>query len=276
MLTSSADLAALTDAAGQYQTSSQRPGLLARMFPSLVFYYYFLRSVFWASGMAKKGRYGDAEWYASSLAVLRGLEKVGATIELTGLDVLSHITGPCVFVSNHMSTLETIILPGIVQPLKDVTFVVKRGIVQYPVFKDLMVARGPIVVDRVNPREDLVRVLTEGVAMLKRGRSVIIFPQTTRTVRFDPTQFNTIGIKLARDAGVPIVPIAVRTDAWSNGSWIKEFGRIDPSLPVKLAFGAPIAVEGRGNDAHRAAIRFISEKLTAWGLEVVATPSAAV
>ncbi len=268
MSTKYTGLIALTDA-GRYQTAPQRPSLLARLFPSPAFYYRFVRIVFGASALARRGRYDDAEWHASSLAVMRGLEAVGVQIELSGLDIFSQVSGPCVLVSNHMSTLETIILPGIVQPFKDVTFVVKRGLVEYPVFKHLMIARRPIVVDRVNPREDLMRVLREGVDILAHGRSVIIFPQTTRTVRFDPTHFNTIGIKLARDAGVPIIPIAVRSDAWGNGRWIKEFGRIDPSRPVKLAFGAPIPVEGRGTAAHHAAIKFITDKLTEWGVDVV-------
>ena len=269
MSMSSMRLALPFDDTGHYATTSQRPDLAARLFPSPTFYVRFLRTVFWASGLARKGQYGDAEWHASSFAVLRSLESVGVHIELTGLDVLTRIEGPCVFVSNHMSTLETIILPGIVQPFKDVTFVVKRGIVEYPVFKHIMHSRAPIVVDRVNPREDLTRVLRGGVDILAGGRSIIIFPQTTRTIRFNPTNFNTIGVKLARDAGVPIVPIAVRSDAWGNGRWVKEFGRIDPTLPVRLAFGEPIPVEKRGNKAHHAALDFITNKLTGWGVEVV-------
>jgi 1-acyl-sn-glycerol-3-phosphate acyltransferase len=173
-----------------------------------------------------------------------------------------------------MSTLETIILPGIVQPLKDVTFVVKRAIIEYPVFKYMLLSRDPIVVDRVNPREDLMRVLTEGAAHLKRGRSIIVFPQTTRTTTFDPAQFNTIGIKLAREAGVPIVPVAVRSDAWGIGKWIKEFGKIDVSRPVRFAFGQPLMVEGRGNTTHQEIIRYISDHLKAWGCDVV-SPQAA-
>jgi len=274
MSTSSIGLADLADDAGRYHTKSRRPALLARLFPSPAFYVRFVSVVFWASGLARRGRYGDAEWHASSLAVLRALETVGVHIELSGLDVFPRLAGPCVFVANHMSTLETIILPGIVQPFKDVTFVIKRGLVEYPVFKHIMIARAPIIVDRVNPREDLTRVLREGVAILARGRSIIIFPQTTRTVRFDPAHFNTIGVKLARDAGVPIVPIAVRSDAWGNGRWVKEFGRIDPRLPVKLAFGAPITIEGRGAEAHHTAIEFITQKLTGWGVDVVTAASA--
>jgi 1-acyl-sn-glycerol-3-phosphate acyltransferase len=245
------------------------PNLVARLFPSIYFYSLFVYNVYKFGMLAKAGKYDDLGWYQSSLNVLRALEKAGANIQITGLNVLNQISGPCVIVANHMSTLETIILPGIVQPLKDVTFVVKRAIVEYPVFKHMMLTRDPIVVDRANPREDLMRVLSEGAAQLKRGRSIIVFPQTTRTVTFDPSQFNTIGIKLARDAAVPIVPVAVRTDAWGIGTLIKEFGKIDVSRPVRFAFGQPLYVEGRGNATHQAVINYISSHLEAWGCTVV-------
>jgi 1-acyl-sn-glycerol-3-phosphate acyltransferase len=258
----------IADRTGNYTTAGRTPGLLARWFPSPVFYYRFLRAVFRASAQARRGVYGDAEWYGSSFEVLRALESVGVTIRITGLDQVPHIQGPCVFVANHMSTLETIVLPGIVQPLKDVTFVVKRGIVKYPVFKHIMRARDPIVVDRVNPRADLVRVLEDGARILSRGRSIVVFPQTTRTLTFDPARFNTIGVKLARDAQVPVVPVAVRSDAWGIGRWVKEFGRIDPARPVYFAFGAPIAVTGRGNQTHQAVVDFIRTQLAGWGAAV--------
>ena len=47
--------------------------------------------------------------------------------------------------------------------------------------------------------------------------SVLIFPQTTRELFFDPKKFNTLGIKLAKRAKVPVIPIAVKTDAWWHG-----------------------------------------------------------
>lgn len=266
-------MVSLATADGNYVSPPAMPNMIARIFPSIYFYSLFVYTVYTYGMMAKNGKYGVQEWYQSSTNVLHALEKAGANIQITGLNVLSQIAGPCVIVANHMSTLETIILPGIVQPLKDVTFVVKRGIVEYPIFKHMMLSRDPIVVDRVNPREDLMRVLNEGAEHLKNGRSIIVFPQTTRTTTFDPAQFNTIGIKLARDAGVPIVPVAVRSDAWGIGKWIKEFGKIDVSRPVRLAFGAPLMVEGRGNTTHQAVIRYISDHLKAWGCTVI-EPSA--
>ena len=260
---------------GNYVTPPIMPNLIARYFPSLYFYSMFIYNVYTYGMLARSGKYGDQGWYQSSVNVLHALEKAGANIQITGLNVLNQISGPCVIVANHMSTLETIILPGIVQPLKDVTFVVKRAIVEYPIFKHMMLSRDPIVVDRINPREDLMRVLNEGAAHLERGRSIIVFPQTTRTVTFDPAQFNTIGIKLARAAGVPIVPVAVRSDAWGIGRLIKEFGKVDVSRPVRLAFGQPLMVEGRGTTTHQAVISYISDHLQTWGCNVVPSAAAA-
>ncbi|NJN82483.1 MAG: 1-acyl-sn-glycerol-3-phosphate acyltransferase [Caldilineaceae bacterium] len=185
-------------------------------------------------------------------------------IELAGLDKIGAVDGPCVYIANHMSTLETLVLPGIVQPVKDVTFIVKRGIIEYPIFKHVMLVRDPIVVDRVNPREDLQVVMSHGAEILKSGRSLIVFPQTTRTFQFEPERFNTIGVKLARRAGVPVVPVAVKSDAWTNGRVVKEFGKIDVSKVVHLEFGDALHIQDRGAEEHRAIIDYISERLETW------------
>jgi 1-acyl-sn-glycerol-3-phosphate acyltransferase len=248
-----------------YISTRQTPSLAARLLPSWVFYTKLLRTVFHYSAVARRKQYDGAAWHASSLAVLHALESVGVQIQITGLATLQTVDGPCVLVANHMSTLETIVLPGIMQPYKDVTFVVKRGIVEYPVFKHIMLARDPIVVDRVSPRADLARVLEEGPRLLQGGRSIIVFPQTTRTHTFDTARFNSIGVKLARQAGVPIVPIAVRSDAWGIGRYVKEFGRINPALPVRFAIGDPIMLTGRGSAEHHAAVDFIRTTLQSWG-----------
>jgi 1-acyl-sn-glycerol-3-phosphate acyltransferase len=91
-----------------------------------------------------------------------------------------------------------------------------------------------------------------------------VFPQTTRTVSFDPAQFNTIGVKLAARAGVPVVPLALKTDAWGNGKWIRDFGPVDRSQPVHFRFGEPVAPEGKGARAQEITIEFIRKALAEW------------
>jgi 1-acyl-sn-glycerol-3-phosphate acyltransferase len=236
--------------------------------PSGAFYPQIVRIVLQASRKAKQGRYDTKEWCASSLASLRALERVGVRIEITGIDNFRSLDGPCVFIGNHMSTLETFILPVIIAPIKEATFVVKQSLVEYPVFKYVMRARNPVTVGRSNPRDDLKAVLEGGSERLKAGVSVIIFPQTTRTPVFDPGQFNTIGIKLAKRAGVPVVPIALKTDAWGNGIRLKDFGRIDPSITVHFAFGKPIQIRDRGNEETPAGCRFHHGKAEGMGRTV--------
>ena len=71
-------------------------------------------------------------------------------------------------------------------------------------------------------------------------------------------------MKLAQRAQVPVVPLAMVTDAWSSGTLIKDFGKIDRTKTVRFSFGAPISVEGRGTDENQQVIRFIADKLETW------------
>ncbi len=250
-----------------YKTKTRRLSSAARLIPSLLFYSHLLRIVRQASKQAKQGRYDTTEWSASSLAILRALEQVGISVEISGIEHFRAVAGPCVFIGNHMSTLETFVLPAIIAPIKDTTFVVKQSLVEYPVFKYVMRSRNPITVGRSNARDDLKTVLEGGVDRLKLGMSIVIFPQTTRTAVFDRDQFNTIGIKLAKKAHVPVVPIALKTDAWGNGRYFKDFGKINPAVTVHFAFGEPLTIKDRGVEEHQRVIDFITGKLGEWGGE---------
>ncbi len=249
---------------GAYRTAPRPIGLLARTFPSTAFYLRFFSIVWGASRLAKRSKYDGRAWSHSSYEVLDALESVGVRVEVTGIDRLEALDSPCLVVGNHMSTLETAILPCIIQPIRHVTFVVKQALVEMPVFKHVMRSRDPIVLAQTNPREDLKTMLTEGAARIEQGVSVVVFPQGRRTPVFDAAEFNTIGVKLAHRTGVPIVPLALMTDAWALGRPFPDIGRIDPARPVRFAFGEPLCVTGRGTEENRAIIDFIQSKLREW------------
>ena len=249
---------------GPYLTAAGSARPLDKFFPVVWFYCRFLSIIFRASAGAKRNAYGDADWSRSSRDIMRALERAGIVFDITGLDHLKALDTPCVFIANHMSMLETVILPFIIRPFRKVTFIVKDSLMTYPVFKHILRSRHPIVVSRVNPRQDLKTVMKEGKALLDNGVSVIVFPQTTRARFFDPETFNSLGVKLAARAGVPAVPLALITDAWENGRWIKEFGRINPARKVYFAFGKPLRSEGRGADVHRRVLDFIGTRIQQW------------
>ena len=250
-----------------YHSPDRKIGWLARLTPGLVFYLKMIQIVAGDSRSAQAGLYTNKRWILGSRRIARALESVGIQINVENIDSFINLPSPCVFAGNHMSVLETFLLPGIIQPHRDITFVVKDKLLTYPVFKDVIGARRPIVVARVNPRLDLEIVLKEGVKRLKESSSVMLFPQPTRDPVFTPAHFNSLGVKLARRAGVPVIPIAIKSNAWGIGRWIKDFGKISPEIPVHIAFGDPITITGNGRAAQERIVRFISEKLREWGKE---------
>ncbi len=250
----------------RYQSPSLKPSWLARRFPSLVCYAKITRMLYAASGAARRGEYTTERRVADSLQVLTFLEYSGVRFEIKNISSFRNLASPCVFVSNHMSTLETFIFPCIIEPYRSLTFVIKESLLRYPVFKHIMATVEPVVATRENPRQDFRIILEEGRERLSRDISVVIFPQTTRSVTFNPAAFNTMGIKLASHAGVPVIPVALKTDAWGNSKhFIKDFGPIDPAKPVHICFGEHINIQGNGKAEHEQIIRFIEGKLREWG-----------
>lgn len=247
-----------------YHTPQRQPGMLSRLMPNWSFYLQMLLPVTHLCLAAQRGKSNDVTWVLDSARVARALERVGCPIHVEGMEHFSHLDSPCVFVANHMSTLETFVLPSIIRPRRPVTFVVKESLVRMPLFGAVMRSREPVVVGRVSPREDLARVLEEGTARLNKGISIIIFPQSTRSRTFEPSKFNSIGIKLARRAGVPIIPVALLTDAWGPGRRIKDFGPIHPGRHVYFRFAPPLHIRDQGKAEHAHICEFITNALTEW------------
>ncbi|MBF0342702.1 MAG: 1-acyl-sn-glycerol-3-phosphate acyltransferase [Nitrospirae bacterium] len=248
---------------GCYRT---KPGVsFSKDLAALVFYPKLAAIVSHGSFLAKYARfYGHPGVCMSSRRVFTSLEAVGVRFDISGLDNVSGLNGPCVFIGNHMSVLETLAMPAIMGNYKDITFVIKEELATYPVFSHLLMSMRPIVVGRKNAREDLATVLTKGSEILAAGRSLFIFPQSSRSIEFDRKTFNSIGIKLAVQANVPVIPVALKTDAWGSGKLIKDFGIIDPAKTVYFAFGQPMFIKGRGIDEHLWIVNFITEKLKQW------------
>ena len=231
-------------------------------------WFYFLLKycmiVLRARKQAINNLYGNKEWTDSSVEIFRLIEKIGGRFHITGMENIMIVTVPVVFISNHMSTLETMIFPGLIAPHRKVTFVVKESLVRHPLFGAVMRSREPIVVGRTDPRKDFETVMTEGLELLAKGISIIIFPQSTRSTEFKPEEFNSLGVKLARKAEIQVVPIAIKTDFWGNGKVIKEIGKLDHSKLIYMKFGEPFPVSGTGRDENQKIIDFILENLNEW------------
>lgn len=252
----------------RYDTPENTPRLwLHDVLPhfQVAFKYKFLRVNFHARKLSVRGQYPTEEWARSSLNVMKILERCGGRFHISGLENLRKCRRPVVFIGNHMSTLETMVLPFLIAPIMDVTFVVKDSLVKSWSFGPVIRSRDPIVVSRHHSRLDLTNVITRGQEILAGGRSVVIFPQSTRRLDFNPEEFNSLGVKLASKAGVQVIPFALKTDFWRNGIFVKDLGPLDPAnKDVYFTFGEPMDVKGNGKETNQAIITFIQTNLAAW------------
>lgn len=251
-----------------YDTPKDRKrAFLDRLFLGTRFYFLIRYGfiILYLSNLAKKDKYHHEEFKLHGKLCFKLLEDCGAKFHIEGLDNLRKVKNePVVIVANHMSTLETMILPLLVLPIKDIIFVAKESLLTFPVFGHVMKATKPITVGRTNPREDLKAVLDEGQKVLKTGTSIVIFQQSHRDPVFGPEKFGSLGIKLALKGKVRIVPLALKTDFWGNAKYIRDLGPIRRHEKVCFSFGEPIEIEGNGKETNEKVVQFIQKKLEEW------------
>ena len=146
-----------------------------------------------------------------------------------------------VYLSNHQSTWETILLYKLAAPVSPI---LKKELLQIPFWGWSMRLLDPIAIDRSKPREAGRSMLTLGVEKLKHGRSIIIFPEGSRSPAGTVNKFSRGGAKLAMAAQALIVPIAHNAgNYWPPRKFIKQPGLIS----VKI--GHPIDTSGRSASA---------------------------
>jgi len=252
---------------GRYETHDVPRTVCDRFFGQFDtwLHWLILRMVWRARLKVLVGRYDLNEYGYSAFAMMRAVERCGGKVIIEGVKHSIDLDGPAVYVANHMSMLETITVPMLLAPLRPFYTVVKANLLRYPWMGPVLRRSGTIPVSRTNPREDLKIVLKEGSKALSHGASVLLFPQATRNPVFLPETFGSLGTKLARRAGVPVVPLAVKTDFLGLGRIIPDFGPVDRSKVVRMCFGKPIYAEGTGREAHQQSVDFIVGKLREWG-----------
>jgi 1-acyl-sn-glycerol-3-phosphate acyltransferase len=249
-----------------YSTKENSRIVLDKLFLNTRLYFAlkYIQLVFRNRKLAGKGLYNRKKWILSSNDVFRLIEKCGGKFQIEGLENIKNSKEPVVFISNHMSAMESMIFPALIAPHKKVTFVVKEDLTTHVLFGPVMRARNPVTVGRSNSREDLMSVLKQGKELLESGTSIVLFPQGSRKDIFNPKEFNSLGVKLAKSANVKIVPIAIKTDFWGNGKIIKDFGPIRRKRKIYICVGKPIEISGNGKSENDQAIEFIGSKLKTW------------
>ena len=147
---------------------------------------------------------------------------------------------PVIFMSNHESNLDPPVLISAI-PIPAVFLAKKEVMWMAPVGWAAMMA-GTIFIDRSN-RERAINSLHLAAAEIRGGKSVVIFPEGTRTRTGRLGPFKKGGFVMAAEAGVRIVPLAT-----VGGHQMLPPGavHIRPGRYI-VAFGAPVDPKAFGN-----------------------------
>ena len=155
--------------------------------------------------------------------------------EVSGLENIGD--KPCVFICNHQSAWETIVLQTHLPPM---AWVLKRELFRIPLFGWGLWASRPIAINRSQIRNALDQVVEQGKQKLAEGRWVLIFPEGTRMPYGKPGNYKAGGTKLAIEADVDIIPIAHNAGKyWKKNSFLRLPGTI------QCRIGKPISSKGK-------------------------------
>lgn len=128
-----------------------------------------------------------------------------STIEISGLENIPKDEA-ILFVSNHQSNFDIPILLGYLN--HPIGFVAKIEMTKLPFVGRWMRLSRCVLVDRSNRRQG-IQAMKEGIEVLKKGCSLVIFPEGTRTGQDTMIPFKQGSFRFAKEAQVCIVPIAI-------------------------------------------------------------------
>ena len=217
------------------------------------------------------GRLSTERWAEFCFSSVTTAEALGMNVIVEGFENRQAVKGPVLYVANHMSMTETILLPPIILVFGPFSYVAKASLAHLPFLEKAADHMRMVPISRTSPREDLVNILRVGTERIKGGDSFLVFPQGTRCEVFSRKRYSSIGAKLAERAGVPVVPIVVDTRCQPTrkrgllAKVFKDFGPVDTSLDLRVACGPAIPL-GRAKDMHEAAFDWMADKLESWGL----------
>lgn len=128
----------------------------------------------------------------------------GVRVQVSGLEHM--IDGPAVYAANHSSALDIPILFGHL-PV-DFRIVHKRSLYFTPIVGLYLYMGRHVGIDRQHPFRAR-KSLESAAARVRRGMSLVVFPEGTRSPDARVRPFKRGSFVLAIQAGVPVVPVSM-------------------------------------------------------------------
>ena len=140
---------------------------------------------------------------------------------------------PVIFIANHCSHFDIGVLCRVL-PV-NLHFIGKKELAWIPIVGWYMLTAGHIFIDRSN-RKKAVESLKKAALKIKNGKSVVMYPEGTRSKTGEMGDFKKGAFYLAVDAGVSVVPIHIDG---TYSMWPTHNNTITPG-DVNVRIGKPI------------------------------------
>lgn len=162
---------------------------------------------------------------------------------------------PQIFMANHQSDFDILIVlahvPG------QFRWLAKKELFRIPIFGQAMRAAGYIEIDRYN-HEKAIQDLEEAAKRIKDGKSVMSFPEGSRSRNRGIQPFKQGIFHLAIKSGVPVVPVSI---IGSGEIMPKRSLKVTPGK-VKLVIDKPIDVKKYSVDNRQELIDQVRKVIT--------------
>jgi 1-acyl-sn-glycerol-3-phosphate acyltransferase len=172
--------------------------------------------------------------------------------------------GPVVFVTNHESYADIPIFCAVIRD-RQFGFVAKKELSRIPVFGKWIADIRSVFIERDDMRASL-KSIDDGVELLRRGFSLVVFPEGTRGKGGPMASFKKGSLRLATKPGVTVVPVT------HSGCFriFEESGVIKSGKSVRFCVHEPIETAGMSKQEAAALTETVENtirnKLEEWAI----------
>jgi 1-acyl-sn-glycerol-3-phosphate acyltransferase len=200
-----------------------------------------------SSGLKSSGRQSSEPIYATAIAAGRGI--FGLLRVKPGTTGLSRLpdSGGAVLALTHFGYLDFALVEWMMwrKNKRHIRFLAKKGAFKHPVVGRLLRGMRHISVDMT----DGAVAYSQAVAALKQGEVLGVFPEGGVNASFTVRALKSGAVRMASEAGVPIIPVAVwgghRLLTKNHRPSVRQASRVH----VRFAIGEPLPVPRQADAA---------------------------
>lgn len=168
---------------------------------------------------------------------------------------------PTLYVANHQSSFDIPVL--CVSLPVDFRFIAKRSLRWVPLLGWYLILAGHVLIERTQRAQAIASLDKAALKMRRRGVSVLVFPEGTRSPDGRVLPFKKGPFALALKAGVAVCPVTIE----GTGRLMPRNSiRIQTGGEIHVTIGAPIDTRAYGPDERERLMRDVRDVIIAQSL----------